>query len=259
MQRLGPQQLQVQSLVGSRSPRDRRVEAAIGDAPDLDVAGQHPFVDANVGLDRRDELVRQPAHIPTRNGAVVPAIRRCAPAASASISRASAKQLAPRGGQRDVPPVALEQLRAHAVLEGLDLLRKRRRRDVQALTAESGSLELRHQAHGAPVLVADERQVTWPVPSGRPRWGTQASGQITARRSPTARAERAISARWGSWHGHPRGGARLHVQARRARESASPGARGREGRHEARGRHRPRVRRRPSQAVLRTPGLEAGR
>ena len=42
----GRQQLQVESLVGSRSPRDRRVQAAIGDVPDLDMAGQHPFVAA---------------------------------------------------------------------------------------------------------------------------------------------------------------------------------------------------------------------
>ena len=46
VQWLGPQQLQVESLVGSRSPRDRRVQAAIGDVPDLDMAGQHPFVAA---------------------------------------------------------------------------------------------------------------------------------------------------------------------------------------------------------------------
>ena len=49
--------------VDDGSPRDRRVQATVEHASDLDVTGHDPFVQAQVRPDRGDELIGQPTDI----------------------------------------------------------------------------------------------------------------------------------------------------------------------------------------------------
>src|SRR4029077_13150808 len=56
-------QLEVEPLVARSRPRDRRVEAAVEDARDLNVTWHDPFIDADIQRRRTDELLRKPADI----------------------------------------------------------------------------------------------------------------------------------------------------------------------------------------------------
>ena len=115
------------------SPRDRRVQAAVENASDLDVARHDPFVQPQVRAHRRDELIGQPADIPEPQRACGPLQAPLRAGGEGDDLAGISQEKAAGRGQLDVPAVANEQRAPDARLERLDLLRQRRRGDMQTL------------------------------------------------------------------------------------------------------------------------------
>ena len=140
-ERLGPEQPEVQPVVARPGPGDGRVEAAVEDARDLNVARHDPFVDADVERRRLGELLGKPTDVADTQ-------RTCRSRESALRSCGEFEDLAcvgqqhpPGRGQFNVSSISYKQRRAEARLERLDLLRERRCRDVQTFGC-SGEVKL---------------------------------------------------------------------------------------------------------------------
>ena len=123
-------------------PADRQVDGVFRDAGGLGVGRQYPGVDAKLRDARGPfrQIGRTPVHVaePHRLG-----VRKagCQPAQLVSMRQqlpGLGKQCRTRRGEDNRPAVALEELHPEVSLQGLDLLGKRRTRDVKPLcgTAE---------------------------------------------------------------------------------------------------------------------------
>ncbi len=117
------------------------IEAAVEDARDLNVARHDPLVDADVERRRSGELLGKPTDVADTQ-------RTCRSRESALRSCGEFEDLAcvgqqhpPGRGQFNVSSISYKQRRAEALLERLDLLRERRRRDVQTFGC-SGEVKL---------------------------------------------------------------------------------------------------------------------
>jgi hypothetical protein len=155
-ERFGPEQTEVQPIIARTGPRNRRVDSAVEDTSDLNVTGHDPLVDANVQRRGSRQIVGKPTDVtdPQRSRrSREPAL--CARRELEDLACVGQQHPAGRR-QLDMPAVADEQRRADARLERLDLLRKRRRRDVQAFrrTAEVKLLGDRDEVAQQPQLHA---------------------------------------------------------------------------------------------------------